>query len=98
MICSRPSHPLNDTAPGNGMHAVRGHVFRTVKRFEEEVADLAMPAEFSLETMDQFIDWNRAEPYKVEGVSVASGLDLLLVADADNPASAAPLLAASLAF
>ena len=25
-----------------------------------------MPAEFSLETMDQFIDWNRAEPYKVE--------------------------------
>ena len=37
-----------------------------IKRFEEEVADLAMPAEFSLETMDQFIDWNRAEPYKVE--------------------------------
>jgi hypothetical protein len=25
-----------------------------------------MPAEFSLETMDQFIDWNRAQPYKVE--------------------------------
>jgi hypothetical protein len=38
------------------------------------------------------------EPYKVEGVSVASGLDLLLVADADDPASAAPLLAASLPF
>ena len=37
-----------------------------------------------------------AEPYKVEGVSVASGLDLLLVADADDPATAAPLLAASL--
>jgi sulfite reductase beta subunit-like hemoprotein len=35
-------------------------------RFEEEIAELAMPAEFSLETMDQFIDWNRAEPYKVE--------------------------------
>lgn len=39
-----------------------------------------------------------AEPHKVEGVSVASGLDLLLVADADDPAVAAPLLAASLAL
>ena len=39
-----------------------------------------------------------AEPYKVEGVSVASGLDLLLVADADDPVAAAPLLATSLAF
>ena len=37
-----------------------------------------------------------AEPYKVEGVSVASGVDLLLVADADDPATGAPLLAASL--
>ena len=37
-----------------------------VKRFEEEIAELVMPAEFSLETMDQFIDWDRAEPYKVE--------------------------------
>jgi len=37
-----------------------------IKRFEEEVAALAMPADFSLETLDQFIDWNRAEPYKVE--------------------------------
>jgi sulfite reductase beta subunit-like hemoprotein len=35
-------------------------------RFEDEIGELAMPAEFSLETMDQFIDWNRAEPYKVE--------------------------------
>jgi hypothetical protein len=25
-----------------------------------------MPAEFNLETMTQFIDWNRSEPYKVE--------------------------------
>jgi sulfite reductase beta subunit-like hemoprotein len=35
-------------------------------RFESEVAELTMPAEFSLETMNQFIDWNRAAPYKVE--------------------------------
>jgi len=34
--------------------------------FEETVKDLTMPAEFSLETMQQFIDWNRSSPYKVE--------------------------------
>jgi len=37
-----------------------------VQRFEEEVKELTMPAEFSLETMQQFIDWNRSSPYKVE--------------------------------
>ena len=35
-------------------------------RMEEEVKELTMPAEFSLETMQQFIDWNRVDPYKVE--------------------------------
>ena len=35
-------------------------------RFEEEVKELTLPAEFSLETMQQFIDWNRSSPYKVE--------------------------------
>jgi sulfite reductase beta subunit-like hemoprotein len=35
-------------------------------RFEEEVKDLTLPVEFSLETMQQFIDWNRSSPYKVE--------------------------------
>jgi sulfite reductase (ferredoxin) len=34
--------------------------------FEERVKDLAMPVDFSLETMSQFIDWSRSEPYKVE--------------------------------
>jgi sulfite reductase beta subunit-like hemoprotein len=34
--------------------------------FEESVKDLTLPAEFSLETMQQFIDWNRSSPYKVE--------------------------------
>jgi sulfite reductase beta subunit-like hemoprotein len=34
--------------------------------FESIVKDLTMPAEFSLETMQQFIDWNRSSPYKVE--------------------------------
>jgi sulfite reductase beta subunit-like hemoprotein len=35
-------------------------------RFEEEVKDLTLPAEFGLETMQQFIDWDRSSPYKVE--------------------------------
>jgi sulfite reductase beta subunit-like hemoprotein len=35
-------------------------------RFEEEVKDLTMPVEFSLETMQQFVDWSRHDPYKVE--------------------------------
>jgi sulfite reductase beta subunit-like hemoprotein len=34
--------------------------------FEAAVKDLTLPAEFSLETMEQFIDWNRSSPYKVE--------------------------------
>ena len=34
--------------------------------FEGLIKDLALPAEFNLETMSQFIDWNRSDPYKVE--------------------------------
>jgi sulfite reductase beta subunit-like hemoprotein len=34
-------------------------------QFEEIVKDLALPPDFSLETMNQFIDWNRAEPFEV---------------------------------
>jgi sulfite reductase beta subunit-like hemoprotein len=36
------------------------------ERFEAEVKELTLPAEFSLETMQQFIDWQRSSPYKVE--------------------------------
>ena len=36
------------------------------ERFETEVKPLTLPAEFSLETMEEFIDWNRSSPYKVE--------------------------------
>jgi sulfite reductase beta subunit-like hemoprotein len=35
------------------------------ERFEVEVKPLTLPAEFSLETMDQFIDWQRSSPYEV---------------------------------
>jgi sulfite reductase (ferredoxin) len=36
------------------------------EKFEEQIKDLAMPAEFSLENMLEFVDWSRSEPYKVE--------------------------------
>jgi sulfite reductase beta subunit-like hemoprotein len=34
--------------------------------FEAKVKELTLPVEFSLETMEEFIDWNRSSPYKVE--------------------------------
>jgi sulfite reductase beta subunit-like hemoprotein len=34
--------------------------------FESHVSDLSMPIEFSLSTLDEFVDWSRSEPYKVE--------------------------------
>jgi sulfite reductase beta subunit-like hemoprotein len=34
-------------------------------RFEDEVRDLAMPVEFSLQNMQFFMDWQRKEPYEV---------------------------------
>jgi sulfite reductase beta subunit-like hemoprotein len=48
-----------------------GEVFKAyaervgTKRFEDEVRDLALPAEFSLETMNLFMDWNRQVPFEV---------------------------------
>jgi sulfite reductase beta subunit-like hemoprotein len=36
------------------------------KAFEDEVRDLAMPVEFGLETMEQFIDWDRKVPFVVQ--------------------------------
>jgi sulfite reductase beta subunit-like hemoprotein len=35
------------------------------KEFEDAVRDLAMPVEFSLETMNEFIDWQRKVPFQV---------------------------------
>jgi hypothetical protein len=35
------------------------------KAFEDQVRELAMPAEFGLETMNEFIDWNRNVPFEV---------------------------------
>jgi sulfite reductase beta subunit-like hemoprotein len=36
-----------------------------LKHFEDAVRDLAMPIDFSLETMNHFIDWNRNVPFQV---------------------------------
>ena len=35
-------------------------------RFEEEIKEIALPAEFNLENLLEYIDWNRRDPYKVE--------------------------------
>jgi sulfite reductase (ferredoxin) len=34
--------------------------------FEDAVRDLALPVEFGLETMDQFIDWTKSSPFVVQ--------------------------------
>jgi sulfite reductase (ferredoxin) len=49
---------------GESFNAFAARVGTT--HFEETVSDLTLPIEFSLETMDHFIDWNRTNPYKVE--------------------------------
>ncbi len=36
------------------------------ERFEEEIKKLALPAEFNLDNLLDFIDWSRRDPYKVE--------------------------------
>jgi sulfite reductase beta subunit-like hemoprotein len=33
--------------------------------FEALVADLSLPPEFALDTIEQFVDWNRSEPFQV---------------------------------
>ena len=35
-------------------------------RFEDEVRELALPAEFKLDNILEFIDWSRRDPYRVE--------------------------------
>jgi sulfite reductase beta subunit-like hemoprotein len=52
-----------DREPGEEFNAFAERVGN--EPFEAEVKDLTMPAEFSLETMQQFIDWNRSSPYEV---------------------------------
>src|SRR4051794_22293000 len=48
---------------GEGFNAYAVRV--GTKRFEDEVRDLAMPVEFGLETMNEFIDWTKNAPFQV---------------------------------
>jgi sulfite reductase beta subunit-like hemoprotein len=49
--------------PGETFRHYAGRVGTSA--FEEKVKDLTMPIEFSLETMNQFIDWSRSAPFQV---------------------------------
>jgi sulfite reductase (ferredoxin) len=48
---------------GEAFNAYAERVGRT--RFEDEVRELGLPVEFSLENMNHFIDWQRGEPFQV---------------------------------
>jgi sulfite reductase beta subunit-like hemoprotein len=56
-------HYLAERQPGEEFNAFVVRV--GVPAFEALVKDLTLPVEFSLETMNHFIDWNRSEPYQV---------------------------------
>ena len=53
----------SERVEGEAFNAFAERVGRT--RFEDEVRELALPIEFSLETMSHFIDWHRGEPFQV---------------------------------
>jgi sulfite reductase beta subunit-like hemoprotein len=52
-----------DREPGETFRHYAGRVGTSA--FEEKVKDLTMPIEFSLETMNHFIDWSRSAPFQV---------------------------------
>jgi sulfite reductase beta subunit-like hemoprotein len=56
-------HYQDNRNEGESFNAFAGRV--GTGEFEGIVKDLSMPVEFSLETMNQFIDWNRNEPFAV---------------------------------
>jgi sulfite reductase (ferredoxin) len=53
-----------ERSDGEEFNAFAGRV--GTKAFEDEVRDLAMPAEFGLDTIEQFIDWDRKVPFVVQ--------------------------------
>ena len=56
-------HYESDREDGRDMGRVRRA--RRHGELEEQVKDLSMPVDFGLETMNQFIDWNRDVPFEV---------------------------------
>jgi sulfite reductase beta subunit-like hemoprotein len=57
------THYQDERNEGEAFNDFVGRIGTT--RFEELVKDLTLPPEFSLESMTQFIDWNRNEPFVV---------------------------------
>jgi sulfite reductase beta subunit-like hemoprotein len=57
------AHYQSERSEGEAFNDFVGRIGTT--RFEELVKDLALPPEFSLQSMNQFIDWNRNEPFVV---------------------------------
>jgi len=53
-----------DRVDGEAFNAFAARVGTTA--FEDEVRELALPAEFGLETMDHFIDWGKKVPFVVQ--------------------------------
>jgi sulfite reductase (ferredoxin) len=53
-----------DRHDGEEFNAFAGRVGTTT--FEDEVRDLALPVEFGLDTMEQFIDWGKKVPFVVQ--------------------------------
>ena len=56
-------HYESSRKDGEGWTAFVGRI--GVAELEALVKDLSLPPQFSLETMSQFIDWSRAEPFEV---------------------------------
>ncbi|MCL2418984.1 MAG: nitrite/sulfite reductase, partial [Conexibacteraceae bacterium] len=54
----------SEREPGEEFNAFAARV--GAGAFEEQVRDLAMPVEFSLENMNYFIDWTKNQPFQVE--------------------------------
>jgi sulfite reductase beta subunit-like hemoprotein len=52
-----------ERAEGELFREFAGRVGTTA--FEDQVRDLAMPVEFGLDTMNEFIDWSRNVPFEV---------------------------------
>ena len=57
------AHVRGRARGGRGVQRFAERVGQT--RFEDEVRDLSMPVEFSLQNMQFFMDWQKKEPFEV---------------------------------
>jgi hypothetical protein len=56
-------HYESERAAGEEFNAFVDRVGTDI--FEQIVKDLSLPPQFSLESMNQFMDWSRSEPFEV---------------------------------